>query len=119
MACETQITIVKFARPSFCGSGAETKIYRPVIQVWDRRSKFISPEESEKWKDVHPVMMSDEETLDSKTLKRKRPEWRSTQLNNMIDDIETLTRLALNILVKNGCMVHPGNAVFHQWPRNG
>lgn len=59
-----------------------------IIQVWDRRSKFISTEESEMWKDVHPVMMSDEETIDSNTLKRKRPEWRSTQFNNMIDDIE-------------------------------
>ena len=56
--------------------------------MWDRRSKYISAEESEKWKDVLPVMMSDEETIDSKTLKRKRPEWRSVEFNNLIDEIE-------------------------------
>ena len=56
--------------------------------MWDRRSKYISVEESEKWKDVNPVMMSDEETIDSKTLKRKRPEWRSVEFNSLIDEIE-------------------------------
>ena len=55
--------------------------------MWDRRLKYISVEESEKWKDVHPVM-SDEETIDSKTLKCKMPEWRFVEFNSLIDAVE-------------------------------
>lgn len=57
-------------------------------QIWDRRSKHVTPDEADKWKDVHPSMMSDEETVDGKTLKRKRPAWRSSEFNQLIDEIE-------------------------------
>lgn len=66
------------------------------FQVWDRRSKHITNEESEKWKDVHPSMMSDEETVDSKTLKRKHPAWRSPEFNQMIDQIKQRYERASN-----------------------
>ena len=45
---------------------------------------------------MHPSMMSDEETVDSKTLKRKRPAWRSPELNEMIDRIEQRYECASN-----------------------
>ena len=46
------------------------------------------PEEQEQWKDVEPAMMSDEETLDSLTLKRCRPDWRSSAFNNFLDELD-------------------------------
>ena len=67
-----------------------------TFQVWDRCSKHVLAAESEKWKDVHPSMMSDEETVDTKTLKRKRPEWRSPEFNQLIDQIEQRYELASN-----------------------
>lgn len=42
----------------------------------------------EKWKDVCPTMMSDEETVDSKRLKRRRPSWRSSELNSFMDELD-------------------------------
>lgn len=56
----------------------------------------MSVEEKEKWKYVYPSMMSDEETVDSKTLKHKRPAWRSPEFNQMIDQIEQCYEHASN-----------------------
>ena len=40
----------------------------------------------ERWKDVNPCMMSDEgSNEDSTTIARKRPEWRSTEFNELTD----------------------------------
>ena len=58
------------------------------VQIWDRRAKFVAREEMEKWNDICPTMMSDEETLDSKSLKRRRPEWRSSEFNDLMDELD-------------------------------
>lgn len=57
-------------------------------QLWDRRAKQVQLEEQEHWNDVQPSMMSDEETLDSQTLKRRRPDWRSSEFNSFIDELD-------------------------------
>lgn len=45
--------------------------------------------EKEKWKDVEPCMMSDEESLeDSAAIERRRPEWRSAEFNELIDILD-------------------------------
>ena len=46
------------------------------------------PEEQERWKDIDPNMMSDEETIDSQTLKRRRPDWRTESFNSFMDNLD-------------------------------
>ena len=46
------------------------------------------PEEQEQWKDVDPSMMSDEETLDSSTLKCCQPDWRLSAFYNFLDELD-------------------------------
>jgi len=45
----------------------------------------VTDNKVEKWREVHPIMMSDKETIDSKTLKQRWPEWRSDEFNNLVD----------------------------------
>ena len=68
----------------FCGKN----FYMIILKIWDRRSKVITDEEMEKWKDIYPTMMSDEETLDNKNLKRRRPSWRSSEFNELMDELD-------------------------------
>ena len=45
----------------------------------------MEADELSKWQDIEPRMMSEEETVDAQTLKRKRPLWRSSELNAFLD----------------------------------
>ena len=62
--------------------------YYNYFKVWDRRAKYVSAEEMEKWGNICPTMMSDEETVDSKRLKRRRPIWRSPEFNSFMDVLD-------------------------------
>ena len=44
--------------------------------------------ELSKWQDIEPRMMSEEETVDAQTLKRKRPLWRSSELIAFLDALD-------------------------------
>lgn len=55
------------------------------MQLWERRSKFVNDTEQEKWKDVQPCMMSDEESSPDGTIARRKPDWRSQELNELVD----------------------------------
>ena len=45
-------------------------------------------EEMEWWKDVLPGMMSEEETLDDQSLKRRRPDWKGTKFTEFMDRLD-------------------------------
>ena len=59
------------------------------MQLWERRSKFVSGDEQVKWEEVQPCMMSDEETRPDGRLARKRPCWRSDAFNNFMDELDS------------------------------
>ena len=46
------------------------------------------PEEQEQWEDIYPSMMSDEETIDAHTLKCRRPDWRGSTFNKIMDELD-------------------------------
>ena len=48
----------------------------------------MEADELSKWQDIEPRMMSEEETVDAQTLKRKRPLWRSSELNAFLDALD-------------------------------
>ena len=59
------------------------------MKVWDRRSKQVRDDEIDLWKDISPLMMSDEETTeDSQAFKRRRPDWRSDEFNDLMDELD-------------------------------
>ena len=58
------------------------------LQLWERRSKFVNESEREKWGDIEPSMLSDEESLADGTIARRRPIWRSQELNELIDELD-------------------------------
>ena len=79
-----------------------------LLQLWERRSKFVQEPEKEKWKDVEPCMMSDEESLeDSAAIERRRPEWRSAEFNELIDILDQRADEQLKMLENSGfCVPH-------------
>ena len=60
-----------------------------TLQLWERRSKFVLEVEKERWKDVLPCMMSDEESSADGTIARHVPLWRSEEFNSMVDALDT------------------------------
>ena len=47
----------------------------------------MTEEEKDKWKDIHPTMMSDEEDMEGK-FKIHRQEWRSNEFNVLMDSLD-------------------------------
>ena len=45
--------------------------------------------EKQKWEDVTVAMMSDEEVLLDGSIKRKRPSWRSSELNEFLSSLDS------------------------------
>ena len=81
------------------------------IQLWERRSKFVSDDEQAKWEEVQPCMMSDEETRPDGRLARKRPCWRSDAFNNFIDELDSLADASLKQARKECVLSSPWKIV--------
>ena len=47
----------------------------------------MSEDEREKWRDIHPTMMSDEEDSEGR-FKIHRQEWRSSEFNSFMDSLD-------------------------------
>ena len=58
------------------------------LQKYERRGKFVTDEERDKWQEITPQMMSDEEEVDGK-FKVHRPEWRSIALNDYLKALDS------------------------------
>ena len=58
-----------------------------VLQKFERRGRHVSQNERDKWSDVHPTMMSDEEEVDGK-FKVCRHEWRSEEFNAFMETLD-------------------------------
>lgn len=65
-----------------------TVIVRIFIQLWERRSHFITESETAMWNDVTPPMMSDEEPMPDGKIARRRPSWQSEAFNKLIDTLD-------------------------------
>ena len=59
------------------------------LQLWERQSRFVEESEKWMWDDVTPSMMSDEEPMPDRRIARKRPCWRGTKFNELIDALDT------------------------------
>ena len=57
-------------------------------QLWERRSAHVSKEEKDKWASLKPAHLSEEEEQDGGTMLRKRPNWRSEELNAFLDTLD-------------------------------
>ena len=57
------------------------------LQKFERRGRHVWEPEKEKWLDVHPTMMSDEEEVDGK-FKVSRQEWRSEAFNEFMETLD-------------------------------
>ena len=59
------------------------------LQLWERQSRFVEESEKWMWDDVTPSMMSDEEPMPDGRIARKRPCWRGTKFNELMDALDT------------------------------
>ena len=48
----------------------------------------MAESEKEKWHDIQPCMMSDEESLSDGTIERRKPDWRSHEFNELINKLD-------------------------------
>lgn len=65
----------------------------------------MTEEEKEKWKAIHPTMMSDEEDSEGK-FKIHRQEWRSSEFNSFMKGVDDRAAKASSLQEKNVFMVH-------------
>ena len=79
------------------------------MQLWERRSKFVSCEDEEqaKWEDVKPCMMSDEEALPDGKIARKRPCWRSDGFNTFMDLLDACADAVMKTARKERMLCSP------------
>jgi len=59
-----------------------------IYYKYERRGRFVLENEEEKWKEVTPLMISDEEEFDGK-FKVHRQEWHSDELNSFLQTLDT------------------------------
>ena len=62
--------------------------YTIYMQLWERRSAQVTDQEKDKWIMLKPTHMSEEEEMDSETVLRRRPIWRSGELNAFLDTLD-------------------------------
>jgi hypothetical protein len=62
--------------------------YTIYMQLWERRSAQVTDQEKDKWIMLKPTHMSEEEEMDSETILRRRPIWRSGELNAFLDTLD-------------------------------
>jgi len=67
----------------------------------------VTESEKEKWDDIHPCMMSDEESLSDGTIARRRPEWRSQELNDLIDQLDERADTSMKNARKQRVLMSP------------
>ena len=58
-----------------------------LLQKYERRGRYVKEDEIEKWQEIHPTMMSDEEDVGGK-FKVHRQEWRSTEFNEFMETLD-------------------------------
>ena len=68
------------------------------MQLWERRSRFVTDSDASLWSDVTPPMMSDEEPMPDGKIARRRPSRRSETFNEFM---ETLDQRANSSLKKS------------------
>lgn len=54
------------------------------IQKYERRGRHVQNSEREKWNDITPAMMSEEEDIGDNTFKIHKPQWRSCELIQLL-----------------------------------
>lgn len=64
-------------------------------QKYDRRGRRVNEGEREKWKDLSPAVMSDEEDIGHNTFKIHRQEWRSPELDEFLEELDRHADAAL------------------------
>ena len=62
--------------------------------MWERRSAHVCNEEKDKWAPLRPAHMSEEEELEGGSMLRKRPTWRSEELDAFIETLDKRADLA-------------------------
>ena len=58
-----------------------------ILQKFERRGHFITEDEKDKWEQIHPTMMLEEEEVDGK-FKVCRQEWRSDTFNDFMEQLD-------------------------------
>lgn len=59
-----------------------------INQKYERRGRHLLEEERERWQDVLPTMMSDEEEGDGGEFAVHRPVWRSHDFNILLQELD-------------------------------
>ena len=58
------------------------------MQLWERRSHFVTDSEASLWSDVTPPMMSDEDPMPDGKIARRRLSWRSETFNELMETLD-------------------------------
>ena len=58
------------------------------MQLWERRSHFVSDSEASLSSDITPAMMSVEEPMRDGKIARRCPSWRSEAFNNPMETLD-------------------------------
>ena len=66
-----------------------------IMQKYDRRSCRVLRGELDKWQDIIPTMMSDEEDVGNNTFRVHRQEWRSQEMNDFLDELDQRAESAM------------------------
>ena len=66
-----------------------------AIKVWERRSSHVTQQQEEMWQLLKPSHMSEEEELANGKLLRRRPDWRSQELNTFLDELDAKANTAI------------------------
>lgn len=65
-------------------------------QKYERRGHQVLESEMERWNDVTPAMMSEEEDIGENTFKVHQSQWRSSQLIGLLQDLDTRADKTIN-----------------------